>query len=163
MEVLIMAVNTVEPHKSSIGNLDANIMALIAYVGAAVVSWIPGLRYVAWLVPLVIFFLEKNSGFVKFHAMQAFILNLLGQIIVFIVSVVIGGIVAASYRNIITGYNPVAALGALGVISAVVIIVSLIITIFAAIAIYNAYMYKDYHIPVVGKLADKFSGKMSGK
>jgi|WetSurMetagenome_2_1015567.scaffolds.fasta_scaffold711495_1 uncharacterized membrane protein len=158
-----MAANTVEPHKSSIGNMDANILALIAYVGAAVISWIPGLRYVAWLVPLVIFFLEKNSGFVKFHAMQAFLLNLVGQILVFIISVVVGGIVAASYRNILTGYSAVAALGALGVISAIVIIISIIITIFAAIALYNAYMYKDYHIPFVGKLADKFAGKLSSK
>ena len=35
------------PHQSSIGNLNANVMALICYVASVVVGFIPVLRYVA--------------------------------------------------------------------------------------------------------------------
>ncbi|NLF21130.1 MAG: hypothetical protein GX588_06935, partial [Clostridiaceae bacterium] len=42
------------PHKSSLGNLDANVLALLAYLAAVVVGWIPVLRYGAWLAPLVL-------------------------------------------------------------------------------------------------------------
>lgn len=157
-----MVATAVEPHKSSIGNLDANIMALIAYVAAAVIGWIPGLRYFAWLAPLLIFFLEKNSSFVKFHAMQAFILNAIGQILAFLITVVLGGIFSAA---LITGSSAavLAAAATLATLGAIVTIISIIITIFAIIALYNAYMYKTYHIPVVGQLADKLSGKLSAK
>ena len=73
-----MNAGSIDPHKSTIGGMDANLLALIAYIASAAVGFIPLLRYLAWLAPLVIFFMEKESGFVKFHAMQSFVLNLIG-------------------------------------------------------------------------------------
>ena len=147
-----MAATIVDPHKSSIGGLDANIMALIAYVGGAVIGWIPVLRYFAWLVPIVIFFMEKSSKFVKFHAAQASLLNVVGAVLSFIVYILLGGIIRAA--------NPYAALGTLAIVGLLITIISILITIFSIIAVINAYKYKLYYIPIIGKLAEKLSAKM---
>ena len=76
------------PHKSSLGGLDANLMALLCYVAAFVIGLIPGIRYVAFLAPLALYFLEKGSRFVKFHAMQAFMLQLLYMLLNLILSLI---------------------------------------------------------------------------
>lgn len=147
-----MSAISVQPHKSSIGGLDANVMALIAYLASTVLAWIPGIRYVAWLAPLVIFFLEKDSLFVKFHAMQSFALNAVGTIFYFIVSVLIGGIALASITSVSGAY---AALGIMGIVTAITFIISIVFTIFAIIAMVQAYQYKEYRIPLVARIADK--------
>ncbi len=49
-------------HKSSIGDLNANVMAMLCYIASVVIMWIPVVRYVAWLVPLILFFMEKESS-----------------------------------------------------------------------------------------------------
>jgi uncharacterized membrane protein len=152
-----MAALPVEPHKSSIGNLDANVVALLAYLAAGIIGWIPYIGYIAWAVPLVFFFMEKSSTFVKFHAMQAFVLNAISAIIGFLLTVIIGGVVGAAAINDLEG--AMGALAAVAAIGVIVTIISLIFTIFAIIALVNAYKYKMYYIPLIGKLAEKFAGK----
>lgn len=154
-----MSVNIVQPHKSSLGDIDANVMALVAYLSATVLGWIPGIRYVAWLAPLVIFFLEKNSGFVKFHAMQAFVLNAISTAFFVVISVILGGIVAAALVGPTGVY---AAFGALGLVTMLSTLVAIVFTVFAIIALIQAYQYKEYRIPIVGGLSDKVSGILGG-
>lgn len=144
-----------ELHKSSIGDMNANIMAMLTYVASVVVSWIPVIRYFAWLVPLVLFFMEKQSKFVKFHAMQSFVLNLACAALTFLISVIIGGIVSASVVNIYAAYS---ALGLLGFIGFLTMAVCLVITVFAIIAMVKAYGFKEYHIPLAGGIAEKLVG-----
>ena len=91
------------PHKSSLGGLDANLMALLCYVAAFVIGLIPGIRYVAFLAPLVLYFLEKNSRFVKFHAMQAFILELLYMLLNLILGLIGTAVLAGSATSLIMG------------------------------------------------------------
>lgn len=155
MEVLYMTAASVEPHKSSLGSMDANLMAVIAYVGGAILSLIPYLGFVAWLVPLVIFFMEKNSIFVKFHAMQSFLLNVVGAILAILIAIISGIALAAAG----TVDGAFAALGTIAVIGVLGTIITLIILVFAIIAIVNAYGYKLYKIPVVGNFAEKFANK----
>lgn len=143
-----------EPHKSSIGGMDANTMALLSYIASVVVSWIPGIGYFGWLVPLALFFIEKESAFVKFHAMQAFVLEAVCAILSFLITVVVGGIVSASFYNAYTAYS---ALGMLGLISTIVIVISLVITVFAIIAMVKAYKYQEYHVPLAGGIAEKLT------
>ncbi|HEX3026057.1 MAG TPA: DUF4870 domain-containing protein [Clostridia bacterium] len=145
-----------ELHKSSIGDMNANIMAMLTYVASVVVSWIPVIRYFAWLVPLVLFFMEKQSKFVKFHAMQSFVLNLACAALTFLISVIIGGIVSASVVNIYAAYS---ALGLLGFIGFLTMAVCLVITVFAIIAMVKAYGFKEYHIPLAGGIAEKTGGE----
>lgn len=147
---------TFNPHKSSVGGMDANLMAMLTYIASVVVSWIPVVRYLAWLVPLVLFFLEKESKFIKFHAMQSFVLNAVCAVLTFLITVIAGGIVSASAVSVYTAYS---ALGLLGIISFLTMVVCLVITAFAVFAMIRAYQYKEYHIPLAGGLAEKLAGK----
>ncbi|MEW8994255.1 DUF4870 domain-containing protein [Clostridium sp.] len=147
--------NIYEPHKSSIGNIDANVMALIAYGAAIVVIFIPGIKIIAWLAPIVIYILEKDSNFVKFHAMQAFLINIVGIIFSSIIFMIIGGSLGLMF------FRPLA-YGALGTIllSAIITgIVAIVITIFEIISMVKCYEYKEYEIPLIGIMARKIAHK----
>ncbi len=142
----------VNPHRSSLG-MDANIMALLCYLAAFVLAWIPYIKYIAPLAPLVIFFIEKESPFVKFHAIQAFILELVNWVFMLIFAI----IYAAMWRNAIFSYGR--GLGGIGIVTALSVIIGIILTVFAIIAMVKAYGYFEYKIPVIGNFADKFSKK----
>jgi len=147
--------NIYEPHKSSIGNIDANVMALIAYGAAIVVIFIPGIKIIAWLAPIVIYILEKDSNFVKFHAMQAFLINIVGIIFSSIIFMIIGGSLGLMF------FRPLA-YGAIGTIllSAIITgIVAIVITIFEIISMVKCYEYKEYEIPLIGIMARKIAHK----
>ena len=145
------------PHKSSLG-MDANLLAMLAYLVTGIFAWLPGIRYFAWAAPLILFFIEKDSSFVRFHAMQAFILNVIGALLAFILNVVVYGIFAAGMYT--TDYNAwSASLGALGVISIIAGVICIIISVFAIIALVKAYGYREYQIPLVGNFAEKFAKK----
>ena len=64
------------PHTSTFMALPANRLALAAYLSLLVVGLVPFLQYVSWLVPLLLFLGERDSGLVRFHALQAFLLGL---------------------------------------------------------------------------------------
>ena len=144
----------VQPHKSSLGNMDANLMALLVYLAPIILAWIPVIKYVAWAVPLVVFFLEKDSKFVKFHSMQAILLSAVGAVLGFILSVIVAGAIAVGYANSY-GYG---ALGALGVVSFLALIITIIIIVFEIIAMVRAYGYVAYRIPLIGNWAAKIVG-----
>lgn len=142
------------PHQSSIGGLNANVMALLCYVVSAVISWIPMVHYVAWLVPLVLFFVEKQSRLVKFHAMQSVVLHAIGALLSFLVSVVLGGIIGASMYSVTNFY---AAWNAVWLISIATLLIALIIFICVIYAMVGAYRYKETYVPLVGGLAQTLS------
>ena len=142
---------TVEPHKSSLG-MEANIAVLIAYLGGVVIGWIPWIGYVAFLVPLIVFILEKESRFVRFHAMQSFALSILGLVLSLLL-LLISNIIAASLFY----SSPGAALGILSVIGALGYIISILILVMAVIAVVNGFQYKEYRLPVLGNLAAKLA------
>ena len=144
------------PHKSSMGNLNANVMALLCYIASVVVSLIPVVRYVAWLAPLALFLMEKQSKFVKFHAMQSFLLHIVSAVLGFLVSVVLGGILGVSAMSAATYY---VATGLAGIISLLTSAISLVILVFAIIAMVGAYQYKETHIPVIGDIAQRIAQK----
>ncbi len=142
---------SVEPHKSSLG-IEANIAVLIAYLGGAVISFIPGVRYVAFLVPLIVFILEKESKFVRFHAMQSFALYILNLVFVLLLTLI---------TNLITPSlafsSPGAALATISLIGIIGTGISLVILVLAIIAVVNGFQYKEYRLPVLGNLAAKLA------
>lgn len=147
--------NIYEPHKSSIGNIDANVMALIAYGAAIVVIFIPGIKIIAWLAPIVIYILEKGSSFVKFHAMQAFLINIVGIIFSSIIFMIIGGSIGLMFfRPLVYG-----ALGTILLSAIITGIVAIVITIFEIISMVKCYEYKEYEIPLIGLMARKIAYK----
>jgi uncharacterized membrane protein len=148
----------VEPHKSSL-NMDANVAALIVYIATAVAGWIPYLKYFAWVVPLIFFVLEKQSAFVRFHSMQAFLLFVVDAVLSFIVSVVITGIIVGGMSTaLITGVW-----GAYAVVTMIfgllALAIGLTITVFVIIAMVKAYQYSEYKIPLVGEWSAKLGTK----
>lgn len=147
----------VQPHKSSLGNMDANLMALLVYLAPIILAWIPVIKYVAWAVPLVVFFLEKDSKFVKFHSMQAILLSAVGAVLGLIFSLIKAGVIAGSYAS---GYGVV--VGALGLVylwaRRLALIITIIIIVFEIIAMVRAYGYVAYRIPLIGNWAAKIVG-----
>ena len=157
-----MSVKTYEPHKSSIGSLDANIAALLVYVISAIVSFIPYVQFAAFVVPIIFLYQEKSSELVRFHARQALALYLVTSIISIIMNIIMW-VSVASFVAAPTLENALGAYGALASlwwISFIVGIVGLIILIFAILAMVNAYKYKEYSIPFFGDLGQKLAGKI---
>lgn len=159
----------VNPHRSSLG-MDANIAALLCYLAAFVLSWIPVIKYIAPAAPLVIYFLEKESPFVKFHAMQAFLLELVNWVLVIVLEI-IAAIITAAYvptvdslatAEMALGGAVAAASGALAV-SGIMVVLSVILFIFAIIAIVKAVGYFEFKLPIIGNLAMSLSAKFSQK
>lgn len=143
-----------EPHKSSIGNLDANVVALIAYLGGAILGFIPGIKYVAFLVPIIIYVIEKESKFVKYHAMQSILLSAVGVVLSIILAIIISIATAAIIHS--GGYG---ALGALAVLSILVWIIALVLLVFFIIAAVKSYKYEIYKMPLIGNWAEKIALK----
>jgi uncharacterized membrane protein len=105
--------------KSSTG-LDENVAGLLCYIA----GWVSG---------LVFFLIEKDSKFVKFHAMQSIVTYVAFMLILWIVSVIpfIGGAIA----------------GLVGLLALVLWIVLMI----------KAYQGEKFKLPVIGDLAEKWS------
>lgn len=151
----------VNPHRSSLG-MDANVMALICYLAAFILSWIPIIQYVAWAAPLVIFFIEKESPFVKFHAIQALILEAVYCVFTVVIGIISAIIAAAYYANASIYsyyYNYRASIGGVMACSIILMIIGIALSVFAIIVMVKAYGYYEYKIPVIGNLALKFSRK----
>jgi uncharacterized membrane protein len=105
--------------KSSTG-LEENIAGLLCYV-------------LTWITGLIFFLIEKDSKFVKFHAMQS--------MVTFIALFII---------YIILGFIPIIG----GMIAVVVGLLMLVVWIILMIKAYQGVKFK---LPVVGDLAEKWS------
>lgn len=74
-----------QPHNSSLGNTDARMILLVVYLGPILIGMIPEIGSIlAWILPLVILFVEKGSHLVRFSAAQSFVLSVAVAIIQFV-------------------------------------------------------------------------------
>jgi uncharacterized membrane protein len=110
-----------EPKKKSSTGLDENIAGLLCYV-------------LGWITGLIFFLVEKESKFVKFHAMQSIVVS--GALTLISIAV---SIFTPSLRI---------------VMSPLVSIFSIVILIIMIIKAYNGEMYK---LPIAGDIAEKQS------
>jgi len=127
--------------KSSTG-LDANIAALLAYL-------------LGFLGGLIFFFMEKSSRFVKFHAMQSILFQVLIAVYVIfaiIVSVILGVLGAAMNGGII-----ITILG--GLFTLVLVVVSLAFFIGFVMLLIKAFQGQTFKLPIIGNMAEKFASK----
>ncbi|WP_139904100.1 DUF4870 domain-containing protein [Clostridium thermarum] len=102
--------------KSSTG-LDENIAGLLCYLGA-------------WVTGLIFFFLEKESRFVKFHAMQSIIASVI---------LTVAGIV----------------LGLLPIIWRLTSLIGLAQFVIMVICMIKAYNREWFKLPIVGDIAEE--------
>ena len=149
----------IQPHKSSLG-MNANLASLVIFAAMIVVSWIPYLKWVAWGVPLVFFFMEKSSGFVKFQAVTALILGIISAAFSLILQIFIW---ILTPKNIYSAVNLALGRGwgawvLLGTLST---IIAVILTIIEIYMIWKAYAYKQVELPIIGPAARKASEKLS--
>jgi len=105
--------------KSSTG-LEENIAGLLCYI-------------LTWLSGLVFFLIEKDSRFVKFHAMQSIITFVALIIVIWIANAIplIGGVIAG--------------------------LVGLLMLVLWIILMIKAYQGEKFKLPVIGDLAEKWS------
>ncbi len=148
------------PHKSSTG-IDANLWAMLVYLITMVLGWIYGVNWFAWVFPLVIYLVEKESMFVRFHALQAlalYVLDAIVQVVVAIVVAIIG--VSSAVAVAVTPWAWFALGGAavgVVVLNVIGVIVGVVVTVFTIIAMVKAWQYEDYKVPLASGLADKFA------
>lgn len=166
----MMSDKVYEPHKSSIGNVDANLIAAGCYGAAVILSFIPFASWIAWAAPLVVYFLEKKSVLVKFHAVQALVLNAIGSVLFLVLFIVRKIVYSAIYPNnydwnSLFNNDYYRDIKTAATVSTIFVIVTYIIALALAalqiIAALKAYKYTEFKIPVVGGIASKISEKLS--
>jgi len=159
-----MKTTVFKPHKSSLG-LDANILAGLIWVAPFVLALIPVIGWVTWVLPIVIFFIEKDSKLVKFHAATSIVLMIISVIIGIIFGIisliVFFSMAFGSFENII---GSIIGGGYIGLI--IFFIVTLLISLAAlALLIFLAVMgftWKQVELPLIGPFAMKLCGGQSG-
>lgn len=121
-----MSKGNYSPHESSIAHMDANIMAALTYILPIIATYLPLVWRIACFIPILIFFMEKESNLVKFHAMQSVVLYIARVIIISILHFIplLGGLVG--------------------------FIVSIIFILIAIYALIGAFNYEETHIPFIG-------------
>jgi uncharacterized membrane protein len=127
--------------KTALG-LDANIGALICYVGNLICSF--GLIY-----SIIVVVTDKTNRLVRFHAFQSILCSVLG-IILSVVAVIIAAV--AGVIDGLIGF-PLFSLG-IGLVLIVVALILFVMFIKAALSAYRGEMYK---ISVIGNLAESWS------
>jgi len=143
------------PSTSKMGGLEAKYAVLIAYLGMGILGIAFG--YIAFLVPLIIYFIDKENKFIAFHAMQAFLLGVTMLVINIILAIISAIVVAAAFSGA-AAYNPYAWTAGWGAVAAVAVIgtiIGIIFFIFAIIALVNGMKYQIYEIPLFGKFAER--------
>ena len=141
----------IAPQKSSLGEMDANVLALLTYLAPIILSIIPIIGYVAWAAPLVVFLIEKKSSFVRFHAMQALLLIAV-WVVITIIFAIIGAIAGGIYAY--SGFGFALGFGFIGILMAIIGLGLLVLVI---VAMVKAYGYQQWKLPLIGNLAEKWS------
>ena len=155
-----MNTTIIQPHKSSVG-MDANITVLIIYISMAVVSWIPFVGYAAWVVPMVFFFLEKDSKFVKYQAIQALIIGIVRVLISTVFAIIIWAITPRGLAGLMSMAFG-GGLGAWVVLGAISTLIGLAIMGLIIFLVIMAYGYKQVELPLLGPIATKASEQLDG-
>lgn len=62
--------------KSSIKNMGTNALGALVFVLTPAIAWIPIVGYFAWVIPLVILFMEKKSLLLRFYCAEALMIGM---------------------------------------------------------------------------------------
>jgi uncharacterized membrane protein len=116
--------------KSSTG-LDTNIAALLSYMLAPIGG-------------LVFFFIEKNSRFVRIHAMQSIIFGVLA-IVVMVALSIFAGILSVMHLGIISL-----------LLFPVQLIIWLVFLLVWVLLVFKAYQNQIFKLPILGNMAEGF-------
>lgn len=134
---------TYEPHVSSIGRFSANIVAAACYAAICLVGPL------GYAIVFAVFISEKNSGLVKFHAMQALVLGVVQWIIGFILRSVFGIFPILSFVSLLQFLGWMGSI-AFALISAFFSIIFLVLFFLGGA---SAFRWNAGVMPIIGKIA----------
>lgn len=135
-----MQIKIIEPHKSSMG-IDAKIISIIMNVIIAVA--LVFLSGIVLVVPIIFFFIERRSKFVKYQAVLAFIIVVIRIAIIQVMSFPIVILVTIMQAWIL-----------LILFNVIIIVVTTIVYIYI---IYLTYNYKQLYISQIEAFVNKIS------
>ena len=151
-----MKTTIVQPHKSSLG-MDANVACLLIGIAMVILLWLPYASWIAFAAPLVFFFAEKNSRFVKYVAASVLFIAIAGSAIAIIIQIIRWIVIPRFSWTTYVYSGSWAAWRTFGVI---LYIIDGLITLLMAYVVYMAFTYKQIELPIVGPIAQKASEKL---
>ena len=141
-------------HGKSTFDMDANLVALLCYLGNFVCM-------LGLILSIITIIQDKKNKLARFHAWQSILLSLIPFVLLFVLFLLffVGGIIGAAIDSVIG--VPIVSLIVM-VLSFVLYIVAILSSlvlmvgqIIGAIKGYNGELFK---LPIIGKMADKYSG-----
>lgn len=147
---------------------EEKLWAAVAH-GSAWVTFLGGLLSVGVIVPisvfvpLIIYFMfRKRSDYVAFHALQAFVLQLIGTVGAMLLLIVggivwgVGMVIAVLAVVILVGFVLIPVWALVGVaLALVVMVLPLAMALYATLATIETYHGRDYRYPVIAKWVDR--------
>jgi len=118
---------TYDPHRSSLGP-DANLVVALIWFGGTLLSWMQ-LGVLSPFVPIVIFFVEKESKLVRYHALQAMALMIFTAGITIALTITIVGIL----------FLP---------------LVYILLFLFSVVATVRGWKYQTYDLPFIQPIVE---------
>lgn len=146
--------NIEKNNKSSL-NISENIVAIIPYLGI-ILAYFEVTRWFCWVIPLIIFFVEKKSVLVKKHSVIAFL--------IYVIQLILFGIIYLLFSS-----NEVCAWGSCQEIprylttngNNMIITISILISIFNIFSIYKAYKGETLDIPGLNEVLNQLTGNLN--
>lgn len=119
---------------------DSNIVALLAYLGL--------------FIAILVYLLRKEDRFVRFHALQAILLDLLYMAVFLIVWVVY----AVSFLGMFVSFAAGFPLPLPFILFPLIFGLVGVFLLFKLFLMYKAYKQEWYKLPILGNLAEKHAG-----
>jgi len=152
-------------HKSTIGNLDANIVVLMVWLGPIILNAIfTSINYLGIIVPIIFLLIEKKSSLVRNHAGQSLTLSIVTVILYFIFSFLSIMFTGGSYYTASPdGTVDVQRLTGLGIGGMLMMIPRLVQLVFIIVGCVKGWNWQAYYLPLIGKLGDWFTKNIQFK
>ncbi len=140
------------PHTSH--GKPVNTMIMVLYLVTAFLMFVPYAKYVAWVLPLIFLFLEKESDFARFMDAQLCGLAFCTAVVSFVVEVPLAALFAFLSRQLLFILPLLSGFFRLTVTlaSSAVSIIAAVLSIMAAM---RANQYIQARIILAGKLGDR--------
>ena len=148
-------------NKSSILGIEGNVIVLVGYLGGLFLSWIIGINYFAWLLPLILYIIEKKNEFIKEQMAQATVLYIFVSIIMLIFNLIWIVMFPESYK---LGLNLENFSGSTLIVSTMNILsvtIAIIITLIVINTSMKTWYYENYKIPIIRFFVPKFRSLLS--
>ena len=148
-------------NKSSILGIEGNVIVLVGYLGGLFLSWIIGINYFAWLLPLILYIIEKKNEFIKEQMAQATVLYIFVSIIMLVFNLIWIIMFPESYK---LGLNLENFSGSTLIVSTMNILsvtIAIIITLIVINTSMKTWYYENYKIPIIKFFVPKFRSLLS--